>query len=402
MTSTTEIVKRTIPLILENDEDLRATLRAFVDVCNRLSPICWNAGKPLTKRTLHKRTYHKIKGKVCGQMTCTAIRFVASHYTKRKQKKLTRPVVFKKPFALFLIGKRGRDASICKDGTISIWTVGGRKKIGFSIPDYFAHYFANALSFDSLIVKERNGRLVGYLCVTLPKPLAKGSVLVGIDRNETNLLVAVKESGEIFFENGLKLRIFRTKHRKKVARLQRKLAERKAQRKDTRSVRRVLKRLSLRQRNFTRTFIQTLAKRFVKWVGNDAVLVFEGLKFQQGDKGNTGLNRRLHQFPHGLLLRCIKNKAEIVGLPILLVNPAYTSQTCSRCGCLGVRERHRFVCPHCGFTSHADVNAAFNILHRAKTTLLSGPSGLGSGAPSTALEARSPSGYGQAFGFSRR
>jgi putative transposase len=51
------------------------------------------------------------------------------------------------------------------------------------------------------------------------------------------LLVAMKGTGEVFFESGLKLRIWRKKHRKKVARLQRKLAERKAQHKDTRSVR---------------------------------------------------------------------------------------------------------------------------------------------------------------------
>jgi transposase len=45
---------------------------------------------------------------------------------------------------------------------------------------------------------------------------------------------------------------------------------------------------------------------------------------------------------------------------------------------------------HCGFTSHADLNAAFNILRRAKETLLScQPNGWwGSGAMSTAPEAQ--------------
>jgi IS605 OrfB family transposase len=255
--------------------------------------------------------------------------------------------------------------------------------------------FWHALSFDSLTVKERNGQLIGYLCVTLPKPAVKGSVLVGVDRNETNLLVAVKETGEVFFESGLKLRIWRKKHRKKVARLQRKLAECKAQHKDTRSVRRVLKRLSLRQRNFTKTYCQTIAKRFIAWVGTDAILALENLKLQQGKKGNEALNRRLHQFPHGLLLRCLRNKAEMLGIPLLLVNPAFTSQTCSRCGNLGDRQRHRFYCPHCGFTLHADLNAAFNILHRAEETMLSEPKGLGSGLKSTSPEAQPVIGMGK-------
>jgi len=384
----TETVKRTIPILIKHDHDLRATLHAFQQVCNALSPVCWNGGKPFSARSLQKHAYHQVKGIVSAQMTCTAIRLVAACYSKRKRKKLSGTVNFKKPFAVFLIGKQKRDAAIKKDGTISIWTVGGRKRLAFSVPEHFLGYFLNVLSFDSLTVKERNGQLIGYLCVTLPKPAVKGSVLVGVDCNETNLLVAVKETGEVFFESGLKLRIWRKKHRKKVARLQRKLTERKAQHKDTRSVRRVLKRLSLRQRNFTKTYCQTIAKRFIAWVGTDAVLALENLKFQQGKKGNEALNRRLHQFPHGLLLRCLRNKAEMLGIPLLLVNPAFTSQTCSRCGNLGDRQRHRFCCPHCGFTLHADLNAAFNILRRAEETMLSEPKGLGSGLKSTSPEAQ--------------
>jgi len=385
----TETVKRTIPILIEHDQDLKATLYAFQKVCNTLSPICWNGGKPFSARSLQKHAYHQVKGIVSVQMTCTAIRFVAACYTKRKRRKLSVAVTFKKPFALFLIGKRERDAGIKRDGTISIWTIGGRKRLAFFVPEHFLGYFLNALSFDSLTVKERNGQLVGYLCVTLPKPAEKGSVLVGVDRNETNLLVAVKETGEVFFESGLKLRIWRKKHRKKVARLQKKLAERKAQHKDTRSVRRVLKRLSLSQRNFTKTYCQTVAKRFVFWASIDAILALENLKLPQGKKGSKTLNRRLHQFPHGLLLRCIRNKAEMMGIPIFLVNPAYTSQSCSRCGCLGDRNRHQFQCPHCGFTLHADLNAAFNILRRAKTMLSCQPLGWwGGGLKSTSLEAQ--------------
>jgi transposase len=126
-------------------------------------------------------------------------------------------------------------------------------------------------------------------------------------------------------------------------------------------------------------------------------LALENLKFQQGKVGSKALNRRLTQFPHGLLLKCIRNKAEMLGIPLLLVNPAFTSQTCSRCGSLGDRQRYRFYCPHCGFASHADLNAAFNILRRARETMLSyQPFGWwGSGAMSTAPEAQPVAGMGK-------
>jgi putative transposase len=46
------------------------------------------------------------------------------------------------------------------------------------------------------------------------------------------------------------------------------------------------------------------------------------------------------------------------------VNPAHTSQRCSACGHTAPENRHRqqFVCVACGFTDHADINAARNIL----------------------------------------
>lgn len=383
-----ETVKRTIRLAIQWDEDLRETLCAFQRLCNTLSPICWNDGKPLSFFSLHKKAYHEVKGSLRSRLVQDAMRRVAACYKGKKGKRITQPVQFKRPFAVFYCKHQDSNSAwFLKDGTLSIWTINGRKRFNYYIPARLTPYFTNAISYDSLTVVERKGQLVGYLCVTLEKPPADGSVLVGIDRNETNLLVAVKETGDVFFDNGLQLRIFRTKHRKLIARLQRKLAQRKKEGKDTRSVRRLLRRLAGRQRNFTRTYIQTLAKRFVEWAGRDAILAFEQLRFKQGKHGGAALNRRLHQFPHGLLLRCIRNKAEMLGIPIMFVDPAHTSQTCARCGKTGERKRHEFLCPHCGNKAHADINAAINILNRAKT-LLSEPSGESSGQPTTYPEAQ--------------
>ncbi|MGB8218802.1 MAG: RNA-guided endonuclease TnpB family protein [Methanoregula sp.] len=61
------------------------------------------------------------------------------------------------------------------------------------------------------------------------------------------------------------------------------------------------------------------------------------------------------------LQRLVEKMALKRGIPVVYVNPAYTSKRCSRCGCIGRRSRKHFECPHCGFVAHADVNAAFNI-----------------------------------------
>lgn len=53
------------------------------------------------------------------------------------------------------------------------------------------------------------------------------------------------------------------------------------------------------------------------------------------------------------------------------VNPAYTSQTCAKCGHLDKRSRRgsRFTCTVCGHKAHADVNAAENIAAKGTSSL---------------------------------
>lgn len=58
--------------------------------------------------------------------------------------------------------------------------------------------------------------------------------------------------------------------------------------------------------------------------------------------------------------------ASLVGVPVRLVAPPYTSATCSRCGSVEVfRRRCMFRCLKCGFTHNADFNASCVIRRRA-------------------------------------
>ena len=313
---------------------------------------------------------------------------------------------FKNPSAMFLVGSRGRDASFLKEGVVSLWTTAGRKKIAYALPEAFRQTFKNAVEIDSLTVIERNGRLYGRMVVTLDAPEPKAAHPIGVDLGETNALVAVNPDDGTFFVSGKENKVRGKRICKTRKRLQRKLAFHKAQKKDTRSLRRLLKRLGRKNSNRTRSFCQESAKKLCDFAGADSVLVFEDLSIPQPMKGivaskaasarpaenkakGKALRRRLSLWQYGMMLQHVRNRAERDGIAVALVNPAFTSQNCSRCGLRGKRKRHKFLCPHCGFSEHADINAAMNIRDRFTVLRDGGPQSIGPEALENALVADS-------------
>jgi len=97
-----------------------------------------------------------------------------------------------------------------------------------------------------------------------------------------------------------------------------------------------------------------------------ATLVCEDLSktFKSKNYGKNA-SRRLSGWVKGLMASAIEIVASRRGSRVVLVNAAYTSQTCSQCGCFGKRTFDKFHCASgCGAVMQADLNAAINILAR--------------------------------------
>jgi putative transposase len=112
---------------------------------------------------------------------------------------------------------------------------------------------------------------------------------------------------------------------------------------------------------------------------NHAVVVLEDLKVSnmsrsakgtidnpgKNVKAKAGLNKSILDQGWGMFRNMLEYKLKYSGGSLILVNPKYTSQTCSNCGHVSKDNRKsqsNFQCTVCGYEHNADVNAAKNIM----------------------------------------
>lgn len=78
-------------------------------------------------------------------------------------------------------------------------------------------------------------------------------------------------------------------------------------------------------------------------------------------------NQTFHRWPFAKIVEQIKYKADHLGIAVVEVSEAYTSQQCCCCGEINQVNRVKrglYMCRNCSFAINADVNGAFNILNK--------------------------------------
>jgi IS605 OrfB family transposase len=87
-------------------------------------------------------------------------------------------------------------------------------------------------------------------------------------------------------------------------------------------------------------------------------------KLENVRKGKIRRYSEKSQWSFYQLLQFILYKAALRGVMVVEVDPAYTSQECSRCHQLTKPNGKSFRCGYCGHNDHRDANAAFNVATR--------------------------------------
>jgi putative transposase len=228
------------------------------------------------------------------------------------------------------------------------------------------------------IKRKADGWYVIFVCEIKPKePLPKTGDAVGIDVGLENFLTL--STGEVVANP----RFLRESERK-LKTAQRRVSRRpNKQSKRRRKAIRILAKKHLKIRRQRADFHHKTANQIVKEF--DAIAI-EALNIK-GLVRNSKLAQSISDAGWGQFASILVNKAADAGRQALKVNPAYTSQDCSRCGervrkTLSTRE-HR--CIYCGFVAHRDHNGAINVKVRAGLSRMGDGSRVNRESPSIPL-----------------
>jgi len=132
--------------------------------------------------------------------------------------------------------------------------------------------------------------------------------------------------------------------------------------------------MGTRERSASRSQANRTFEQMLHTISNELVeealendcthIVFEQLN---GIRERLPHAKAVHKWAFHRLYEYVTYKAESEGLVVRQINPAYTSQRCSKCGFTHEDNRphnngqDEFGCLKCGYDVHADYNAAKNI-----------------------------------------
>ncbi len=352
--------KLQVPVELRNEID--RTLLWFAEACHQIYEVakrekCWNTTK------LHHKVYKPVREAtgLKANHVCQAIRRVIGNAASVKQVHKFRPTS---------INLDVRTFQYIEDlQTVGITLMCGRVKFKLSMGNYQLALLKGQAPTAATLNKTKRGDYYINVCVKGPtNPTGQRLKVVGVDLGRRD--IATTSTGKSW--SGKQIQSIRDRYS---------FVRANVQSKRTRSSRRLLRRLSGREQRFQKWLNHNISKQLVqeaKQIGAD--LAFEDLtnireSLNKKPRSKTE-RRRTNNWAFYQLRLFVGYKANIAGVKVVFVPPAYTSQTCSRCGHIhpvkgkSYRNGKVFKCGHCGFEHDADINAANNIAALGKSVSL--------------------------------
>ena len=336
-------------------EEMEDTLKAFADACNWI-----NQNTPLKIRNhvrLHGLAYQDVRTKF-GLSANLAVRAISRVAGNRKTTlNMGRRVKEFKPTSI------DYDARIFvfreKDESVGLTLLRSRQNIKLCLGDHQRAMLRGSKPTSATLVKKGSEYYIHIQVKSEAPEEIKTDEVLGVDLGITD--IAVTSEGQKF--GGKTIKLIKNHYASMRAVLQQKAV--KGTRSSRRRCRELQQRLSGKESRYQRQINHEISKAIVARAQEiPAKIALEdltGIREGVNRKVEKDQRRRVNGWAFYQLKEFLTYKARAVGIPLVLVDPAYTSKTCHVCGNPGVRNGKSFKCPACGWVGDADFNGAQNI-----------------------------------------
>ena len=264
-----------------------------------------------------------------------------------------------------------RAATFYRD-TVSLATVNGRVECEYDLPDdpeetpHVAYLLNDDYEFSTSTVHYDSETDEFYLHAAMKRTVAtdtpekaQNSKVLGVDCNVDDH-IAVTSTGR-FVGNANLLNHERREFEKRRGDLQQT---------GTRSAHLTFQQIGDRFGRWSEDYLHRCSKALVAEAERHGCthIAFEDLE-QIRDRISDG--KKFQQWAFRALQEQTEYKAAMVGIVVEKVEPSYTSQQCSKCGCTLDENRNgqQFACLDCGYRTNADYNAAKNVARKLSLKL---------------------------------
>lgn len=356
-------------LVNPSDRDnICSTMKAYSDACNYVSEYIYRTHN-LSRYSIQENTYYQVRETygLRSQMAVSCVRTVIAKYKTilKNQNEWIKPE-FKRP-QLDLVWNR--DYSLNgKQDIFSVNTLEGRIKVSF-YKNGFEKYFSDNCKFGTAKLVYKHSKFFLHIPITYEiSELTKSDIsnVVGIDRGIRFLAATYDSNGKSVFYNGNQVKQKRAHY---------KALRKQLQQVGTPSSRRRIKAIGQRENRWMQDVNHCISKALVESNPDGTLFVIEDLTGIRSATERVKVKDRYlsvswsyYDLEQKLTYKALKHHQLVEK-----VNPAYTSQTCPKCGHTEKSNRnkkiHLFCCKNCGYKSNDDRIGAMN-LHRMGIELL--------------------------------
>lgn len=336
-------------------EEIDDTLKAFADACNWINQS--TPAKLNNKVRIQGLVYQDVRAKF-GLSANLAIRAINRVAGNRKTAMKNRSAV--KNFEPTSIDYDARIFAFReKDEEVSVTLLRSRQRIKLMLGDYQRSHLRGSKPTSAVLCKCGSKYYINVQVKSKAPDQIHIDTILGVDLGITDIVVT--SEGQKF--GGKTIKQIKIHYASMRAVLQQKAV--KGTRSSRRRCRELLQRLSGKESRYQRQINHEISKAIVTRAQEiPAKIALEdlaGIREGVNQKAGKSQRRRVNGWAFYQLKEFLTYKAEQAGIPLVLVNPANTSQTCHVCGEHGIRNGKSFKCPSCSWSGDADFNGAKNI-----------------------------------------